>query len=292
MYDYKDEESAARGLLIEVSSNLLDREVDFAIVGGWIPYLFNSQPYTHPGTFDVDILLNEETPRKVFESAADNLVELGFMRAPKNQFQLHKVITVRGEQMVYHLDFLHRRYADDTDDMIRQWGRFQSIAGPGTDLIFTENEKVFRAVEGIISSGEQLEIEIPFATEVGFLSAKGRSAQVPKRTRDAYDIFLVVSQSIDYDLLVKRSSELLANGIFRWSIAELVHGFLKGKLTERAAAHLSEQNPEVEKTTDIVRRTMTEFFKEIGLLISNVQGQPNKRFKSDAARVRWKACGQ
>jgi hypothetical protein len=33
---------------------------------------------------------------------------------------------------VYHVDFLHRRYADDTDELIRNWGRFQSIAGPGT----------------------------------------------------------------------------------------------------------------------------------------------------------------
>jgi hypothetical protein len=55
--DYPDQQSAAMGPLGEVSTLLVNQIVDFVIIGGWLPFLFNSRPIPHPGTFDVDILL-------------------------------------------------------------------------------------------------------------------------------------------------------------------------------------------------------------------------------------------
>src|SRR6266404_4930031 len=150
MVNYQDEQSAARGLLGEITQILAQQEVDFAVIGGWVPLLFNSSPIPHPGTFDVDILLNESTPKSLFEAAAGAALDVGYLRAPKNQFQLHRILTVRGESLVYHIDFLHRKYADEADDLIRNWGRFQSIAGPGTDIIVTENERAVESLEIVL----------------------------------------------------------------------------------------------------------------------------------------------
>ena len=191
LLNYSDEQSAAAGLLAEVATVLVERSVDFVIVGGWKPLLFNSHPIRHPGTFDVDVLLNEATSRSTFDKAAAMLLASGYMRAPKNQFQLHRILTVHGEPLVYHVDFLHRKYADDTDDHIRNWGKVQSIAGPGTDIIFTEAERQLKIFDARLPTGNDVAIPVSFCTDAGFLSAKGRSALVPKRTRDAFDIFLV-----------------------------------------------------------------------------------------------------
>jgi len=183
----------------------------------------------------VDILLNEKTSRSSFEHAAQLLLGAGYLRAPKNQFQLHRLLSVRGENLVYHVDFLHRRYADDTDDLIRNWGRFQSIAGPGTDIIFTDAERMLKSVDVVLPDGKGRCITASFCTEVGFLSAKGRSAPNPKRTRDAFDVFLVIHQSQDYGRLVARSKELMTHPVFKLSLTSLRDGF-RGKLLLQAVA--------------------------------------------------------
>jgi hypothetical protein len=261
--NYPDEQSAALGLLGEVTSLLVNQIVDFVVIGGWLPFLFNSRPIPHPGTFDVDILLNEATSRSSFEQDAQLLLRSGYLRAPKNQFQLHRILCVRGERLVYHVDFLHRRYADDTDDLIRNWGRVQSIAGPGTDIIFTAAERMLRSVDVVLPDGKNRCVTASFCTEVGFLSAKGRSAQVPKRTRDAFDVFLVIRQSQDYDRLVARSKELMTDPVFKLSLINLRDGFRDGRLLPQAAAHLREQAPGLADPEETVRTAIDKFFSDV-----------------------------
>ncbi len=263
MYDYDDEHAAGKGLLAESVSILQGCDVDFVVIGGWLPYLFNSEPISHPGTLDVDILLNERTPKATFEAAAQVLISRGFLRAPKNQFQLHRLLTVRGEVLVYHVDFLHRKYADDTNDLIRHWGRFQSIAGPGTDVIFAEEERTTERLKATSPDGRALDVLAPFCSEVGFISAKGRSATTVKRTRDAFDVFLVIRQSRDRTRLIRRCTELLADKIFQLSIRNLYEGFSSGRFTERAVEHLRDQEPHCPSPEATVRQTMDDFFRSI-----------------------------
>jgi hypothetical protein len=261
--DYPDEQTAALGLLGEVTLVLVSQIIDFVVIGGWVPFLFNSRPIPHPGTFDVDILLNEATSKSSFEQAARLLLRSGYLRAPKNQFQLHRILHVRGERLVYHIDFLHRRYADDTDDLIRNWGRVQSIAGPGTDIIFTEAERMLKSVDVVLPTGEKRSVTASFCTEVGFLSAKGRSATIPKRTRDAFDVFLVVEQSQDHRRLVTRSKELLNHPVFKLSLKNLRDGFRHGKLLTQATAHLREQASSLPDPEGVVRAAIDKFFSDI-----------------------------
>lgn len=266
MHGYADESGAATGLLLDVVKRLTESNVDFVVVGGWIPYLFNSHPITHPGTFDVDILLNEATSREVFEAAASKLLKSGYLRAPKNSFQLHRILKVLGEDLVYHADFLHRKYADDSDGLLMHWGKFQSIASPGMDIIFTEHERQTREVNAIDFGGQAASFDVPFCTEAGFIGAKGRSAMTEKRTRDAFDVFLVVHQSCDRELLIDRCRALKQNKIFAISLQNLRRGFGEnGLLIRNAAGHLRIQDPTIANPEDLVRDTMRHFFDDIDM---------------------------
>jgi hypothetical protein len=233
---FSNEQDAARALLGEAADVLSQQGVDFVVLGGWIPYLFNRGGYSHPGTFDVDVLLNENTSRESENAAADALCRIGYLRAPKNAFQFHRLLTVGSSPMVYHVDFLQRRYAAEAEDIILHWGHMTSIAGPGTDVIFTHSEWAMRTVTvpSVHNGAQASQVSIPCASELGFLSAKGRSATTAKRARDAYDIFLVIKESEDYDHLVNRGAKLLSDGVFRISMQQIEQGFGSGALLENA----------------------------------------------------------
>jgi hypothetical protein len=249
-------------MLGEAASILSKQKIDFVVIGGWIPYLFNSKPISHPGTFDVDVLLNSETSRQAMNEAIDAFMEAGYLRSPKNAFQIFRILRVGTESRVFHVDFLHRKYAEDVDDMIKDWGKIQSIAGPGTDIIFLENERRVQRLGFDLPDETTQELAINFCTEVGLLSAKGRSATTKKRTRDAYDVFLITKQSNDRKQLIERCRALMGNPIFAFSFNELEKGFRSGNLTSNAVLHLIQQ-AQAENPADLVQRTMDAFFEEV-----------------------------
>ena len=261
---FSNEQDAARALLGEAAEVLSQQGVDFVVLGGWIPFLFNRGGYPHPGTFDVDVLLNENTSRASVNAAADALCRNGYLRAPKNAFQFHRLLSVGGIPMVFHVDFLHRRYAAEAEDIILQWGHMTSIAGPGTDVIFTHSERAMRkvTVPSVHNAAETSQASIPFASELGFLSAKGRSAATVKRTRDAYDIFLVIKESEDYEHLVNRSAKLLSDGVFRISLQQIEQGFGSGALLENAVKYLTPVVAEADARM-LVASTVAKYFQDV-----------------------------
>jgi hypothetical protein len=239
--NFRSEQEAAKAMLIEVGSLLNRHTIDYAVIGGWIPYLFNSQPIPHPGTFDVDIVLNTALSQEQVVTALDKMVnESGYRRAPKNAFQIYRELVVNNEPMMFHVDFLHRKYADDTDDLTRSWGRYQSISTVGTDIIFTEKEARSELVSRTDSSGTTASANITFASEAGFLCSKGRSVGLGKRERDGFDIYLVISQSADIKRLKKRCENLMSDGVFTASMIRLYEQFQPGQgAVEKAAKYLS-----------------------------------------------------
>jgi hypothetical protein len=237
-HSFSTEQEAAKAMLIEVGSLLNKYTIDYAVLGGWIPYLFNSSPLQHPGTFDVDIVLNASLSKEMVVCALDEMVKnSGYMRAPKNAFQIYRILNVNGENMVFHVDFLHRKYADDTDDLTRSWGRYQSIATVGTDVIFTEKETRSEYISGIGTSGSQESANITFASEAGFLCSKGRSVATGKRDRDGFDIYLVITQSTDIAKLKGRCKALLKDPIFTFSMMRIRDLFTPNKQAVNKAAH-------------------------------------------------------
>gem|GEM_PF-2842990 len=235
MRRYKTEQEGARGLLGEAVKIISQCDIDYVIVGGWIPYLFHTSIYPHPGSFDVDMLLNDKTTTKdQMEKAVQKFKSNGYLFSAKNKFQLHKILDIAGEQIIFHVDFLHRMYAPDQDEgMFIDWNPAISIAGPGTDIIFSDNEREKKELTFDLPDGETEKISINFASEIGFISAKGRALDTPKRVRDSYDIFLILCQSTDYTKLLNKSYEYYHNkSYFALSIDNIYKFFTVGKDAE------------------------------------------------------------
>ena len=268
MMDYADAQDAAKGMLLEATSLLRQSGVDAVVIGGWVPLLFHSTPIGHPGTFDVDILLNDEMLKEDVAAAALRLMSEGYMRPAKNPFQLYRVLSVAGEHTVFHIDFLHRKYIDDEQSLLIEWGPAQSIVGAGTDIIFTHNERRVADVRGILPSGEEVQHSVDFASDVGFLSAKGRSLYVEKRVRDAFDIFLVVAQSPDRERLLASCHDMMADSIFDVSMRKMHHEFDAVSALVNAAKFLCEfappPRPRLREALETVMATMNQLFAAVG----------------------------
>lgn len=225
-YTFQSEQAAAKAMLLEVTQLLNKRTIDYAVVGGWVPFLFNSFPISHPGTFDVDIVLNTSMNKDDVIAALDWMIgQSGYMRAPKNAFQIYRAIPVLGETMIFHVDFLHRKYADDSGDLTRTWGRYQSITAPGTDVIFTHKQTQSHRVTALGMDGKEVSGDITFASEPAFLSSKGRSVGLGKRERDGFDIYLVIKQSQDLAKLKRTATGLMENGVFCASMLRMYKEF-------------------------------------------------------------------
>ena len=137
--DYSSDQAASEGLLGEVSKLLSESGVNHVILGGWVPFRFHSETLTHPGTYDVDVLFEDDIPTKSINSLIAEFEQHGYMRAAKNGFQVYRMLTVSGKPKIFHVDFMHRRYAagQDAEHIIYYSDKkLQSIAGPGTDFIF------------------------------------------------------------------------------------------------------------------------------------------------------------
>jgi hypothetical protein len=146
--------------------------------------------------------------------------------------------------------------------MFKEWGAMQSIVGLGTDIIFLEDEQFTQSVNVILPDGHHKELPIPFASEAGFLCAKGRSLHSEKRTRDAYDIYLVVTQSSDYSRLIERSRQLMENNIFEISMKSIMREFRNGAAARNVVQYLRDTAGVTESIVSVVGR-MDEFFSAI-----------------------------
>jgi hypothetical protein len=100
-------------------------------MGGWVPFVFHTQRYPHPGTFDVDILVHSNSlDDGSFDSAGEALLTRGYLRAVKNTFQAHRVLCVVNEDLVFHLDFLNERAPNNELELVIGTGKMHSITRP------------------------------------------------------------------------------------------------------------------------------------------------------------------
>lgn len=247
--DFPSEQDAAKAMLLETAKLLNAKTIDYAVIGGWVPFLFNSSPISHPGTFDVDVVLNTAMSCDDVVAALDEMVKnSGYMRAPKNAFQIYRMLKVNGEPLIFHVDFLHRKYADDSDDLTRSWGRYQSITTPGTDVIFTKKESRSEVIAATDMEGKPISGKVTFASEAGFLCAKGRSVGEGKRERDGFDIYLVIVQSNDISKLKENSTRLMEDGVFCASMRRMYNQFAPdGAAVEKAAKFLCRSSKDFDK---------------------------------------------
>lgn len=221
---FHTELDAAKHLLKESSETLTAHGVNFAVVGGWSAYLFHSSKYGHPGTFDVDILLHEESlDDGTFDNAAEALLQSGYLRAPKNVFQAHRILKISGENLVFHIDFLNEREPGNAIELVGGKGRMKSI--------YTEAMKAVFAYGNYRSHPDFPSAKFP--SPETFIATKAAAAMVKKRKRDAFDIFVTVQDQKPEAL--KESWEALCrrDGLFSDANDALIEAVSEGNAVEK-----------------------------------------------------------
>lgn len=228
---FHSEIEAAKYLLQESTAELLRHGVNFAVVGGWSPFLFHSARYGHPGTFDVDILLHPDSlDDGTFDQASESLLKGGYLRAPKNMYQAHRVLQVAGEDLVYHIDFLNERDPGNALELVGGTGRMKSI--------YTEAMKAVFRYEGYRSHKDCPGVRFP--SPETFVVTKAAAAVVKKRKRDAFDIFVTV-QDQDSGLFKEKWQALSErDGLFSDATEALREAVQEGDAVEKIKSVLGD----------------------------------------------------
>jgi len=218
---------AVFALLGEVVEILEPLGHKYVVVGGWSPYLLNNGPIPHPGTRDVDILFAEGASPGALRSVIKVLIDHGFLPSAKHQFQLLRVLRVADFDLVFNVDLLHplERFREDSSikpDMfvdhielavplskyLADNYKGMSIATPNSGFILEDSQFVRTPLDFDLPDGRSSRIDVPIMNEVGLIVTKSQSISSPKRPRDAFDIYVAISQCRDYDALVSAFREL------------------------------------------------------------------------------------
>ena len=170
------------------------------VVGGWSPYLRYKGCLSHPGTKDVDILLSDAAAEFGIRKIIDIFLSNGYLVSAKHDFQLLKSVEVDGRNLVFNIDLLHpsetqrnpelfvdqfdlKIYENDLDEI-----KFvRSMVLPSSKILF-KNE--FNSQFKVVSPATENSVNIPLITEAGCILSKCESVSLAKRKRDAFDIYL------------------------------------------------------------------------------------------------------
>jgi hypothetical protein len=220
-------------------------------VGGWVPFLFHANRFGHPGTYDVDVLLNAKSlDDGTFDSAAAQLLNKGYLRAVKNKFQAHQIIRVAGEDLVFHADFLNERNPQDELNMVEGHGELQSIYTPAMKAVFQyEGYRTHPKLNGV-----------RFPSAETFIVTKAMATTVKKRLRDAFDIFVTVAdQELSSFKLEWRGR--LTDGLFRDANNALWAAVHYGDALEKIGRVLDDLSPS-SRPSEAEIRSMFDFLSE------------------------------
>ena len=199
-------EEAAKGLLITTCEILNGTAVSYVVAGGWIPVSEGGSPaLRHPGTRDVDILFSYE--RESIVNAAQKLLASGFNASAKHEFQLLRPIKVVDRQFIFNVDLMHQGEFRGPDDLFsdifdlgipdaydptgKRW--LKSVIFASSAIIFEERLWSPFELGGRDADGVSKVVPIPLMDEAALILSKVESVRQPKRTRDAFDIFFVIS---------------------------------------------------------------------------------------------------
>lgn len=224
MQSYKSVIDAARGLLGEVSLILGASGTEHVVVGGWSPYILNSDPIQHPGTKDVDVLFAEGATEKSLASAANALIEHGYLPNAKHPFQLLRTLLVKDTKLVFNVDFLHPLetspdglqpdlFVDHLEldvplGELPENYRVKSIATPHAGFIVEDKQYVEVDVVCRLPDMTEQVVPVSLMNEVGLLVTKSHSVNTPKRLRDPFDIYLAIAQSRNYEDMLASFREM------------------------------------------------------------------------------------
>lgn len=227
MTQYSDIQSGAFGLLYETTSLLNKIGTKYIIVGGWTPYLLNSEPIQHPGTKDVDVLFDRGYEKGQLKEVILAFLNNGFILSAKHDFQLFKQIQVKENLFIYNVDLLHPLetikpkdiYVEHidldipADKYLSSTFKMKSIALPSSQSLFDYNLITPYNLEISVDDSTVLSQTVPLMGEIGTLVTKSKSVLKDKRYRDSLDIYLTIKQSRNYDELCASILKLKSESI-------------------------------------------------------------------------------
>ncbi len=204
---------AARGLLLDAVRVARDADAEFCVVGGWSPYIRNSAPIPHPGTKDVDILFKNGAESGELSGVIQAFLDAGYLVSAKHHFQLLRRLNVNDKPLIFNVDILHPLETTQAVELMvdhmdidvlecreRQGGlRIKSIALPASDFVFDGHVSETDVTAVDPATGNQTQMSVPLIDEVGVFITKFQSVMAPKRPRDAFDIFVSLTQSTDQE---------------------------------------------------------------------------------------------
>lgn len=161
----------------------------------------------HPGTRDVDVLMIDEL--QAVRSAAGALLANRFRPSAKHEFQLLRDAAVGSRDFVFNVDLMHPYEASDTPQMFndifdlgvndaydpRGSRHAKSIAFRSAEIVYQERLFTQVTVNGADLDSTPCKHDVPLLSAPAFLLSKCESVSIPKRTRDAFDIYYLLSGS-------------------------------------------------------------------------------------------------
>ncbi|AFV97072.1 MULTISPECIES: hypothetical protein [unclassified Sulfuricurvum] len=187
----------AKKLLKETIAELSKFDgLEYIIIGGWCPFLRNTQEIPHPGTLDVDILFREGYQSKTLEKVIKAFMEAGFIPSAKHPFQLLKKQQIQDKEFIFNIDLLHPKMTEaseikgmfvdhlDLDIPLNREEdtvKMMSIVLPNSALLFNNDLFDKYSLDGL---------EFNLVDFTGMFLTKMESCQKQKRERDSFDIYL------------------------------------------------------------------------------------------------------
>jgi hypothetical protein len=259
---FDTEQDAAYAVLTDVAARLAADGVNAVMVGGWVPWLFHQGRYRHPGTFDVDVLLHGSAVQgDGFSRLTEAMLSDGYLRAAKNNFQIHRVLTVDEERVIFHVDFLNESAPIDDfelSDLVVGQGRIRSIHTPAMKLVFKYGGYRFADLDrhpGL--RGAQ------FPSADTFIASKAAAVNSPKRQRDAFDIFVTLLDEGPENVSVRWRELRERDSAFAQAGDAIAEAFRRGIVVEKALRFLpnGEDSPDPASDASPRRREVEEVFQ-------------------------------
>ena len=196
-------EDAVKALLVTTVGIVSETQHKFLVIGGWVPYLRNTSAYRHPGTRDIDILFSDAKVSKALSDVIEKLLSNGFLPSAKHDFQLLLPVKVGTHELVFNVDLLHPSETIENpellvdhfdlginDSELNENRAVRSIVLPSSELLFRDGFFSTYQLEARALNGSLVNSTFSLLTFAGSVISKSESVSSPKRTRDAFDIFM------------------------------------------------------------------------------------------------------
>lgn len=270
-------QDGALALLGETTQILNENGIEYIIVGGWSPFLLNSSPLPHPGTKDVDVLFKSGIQEGELKTIIQKFLSNGFIPSAKHSFQLLKPIELNRQNFMFNIDLLHPNdqelkpgmFVDHIDFPVKESKNLR-IDYKGKTIILPKSDYFFdgftthRKQDIQLSNGETVTAEFDLLNEAGLILSKSSSVFNEKRTRDAYDIFLAIKQSSNYDKMISELRNIhQSNNDIQLALRKMYEAEKMKIIEDNVYQWMSEVRvPEGDR---IIKEVFIDFFSDINI---------------------------